>query len=293
LVLLHVAELRSGPRIVNPFDWQLRQAADETYLAQTCRQLRACGVSSEYLLDAGSPAERIIEQAKRLKADLVLMSSHEQSGRFDALPGAVAHRLMEHTGTSGMLVRGDAEQGGPCSLGPARYRSILVPLDGSQRAECVLPIANRLAVAQGAELVLAHVVRSPALLNWGLPRVSHEDRALAEQLMHLNRSVADQYLAQLQANQEAHTTCAVAQGDNVAIELHHLAEQHEADLVLISAHGAGANPLRLFGDTLSSLLAYCRQPVLVYQDRPESQTSEPEAAPQRERASVHELADWR
>ena len=293
LILLHVVEEHAGARFVDPLGWQVQQAVTQTYLAQTCRQLRAHGVQSEYLLDAGSPAERIIEQAERLEVGLILMSSHGQSGRTDASLGTVAHKLMEHIGTSGMLVRVHAEPSGTHDLAPARYRTILVPLDGSRRAECVLSIANRLAAAQGAELVLAHVVRCPALLSWAVLWMSREDRNLAEQLMRLNQSIAEQYLTQLQGRQDAPTALALAQADNVAIELHHLAEQHQADLVLLSAHGAGANPLRLVGDTLSNLLAYCRQPVLVYQDRPRSQASKPEAAPQREHASVHELASWR
>jgi nucleotide-binding universal stress UspA family protein len=293
LILLHVAEVRAGPRLVDPLEWQIQQAAVHTYLAQTCQRLRACGVQSEYLQDAGSSAERIIEQAKQLKVDLILMSSHGQHGSADMFPGSVAHKLVEHIGTSGMLVRVQAELSSTDVLAPARYGTILVPLDGSRRAECVLPIANRLATAQGAELVLAHVAHSPALLNWAVPRVSREERDLAEQLVRLNQSVAEQYLAQLQEYQEAPTTIAIAQGDNVAIELHHMAEQYHADLVLISAHGAGANPLRHFGDTLSNLLEYCRQPILVYQDRPDSQANNPEAAPQRERASVHMLESRR
>ena len=98
--------------------------------------------------------------------------------------------------------------------------------------------------------------------------------------MRLNQSIAGQYLAQLQGQQDVPTTLALAEGDNVAIGLHHMAEQHQADLVLVSAHGAGANPLRRDGDTFSNLVAYCRQPVLVYQDRPESEASNPETAPQ-------------
>lgn len=293
LILLHVVEEPAGARFVDPLEWQVQQTVNQTFLAQTCRQLQAHGVQSEYLLDAGSPAERIVKQAELLEVDLILMSSHGQSGRTDASLGAVAHTLMEHSGTSGMLVRVCAEPSDSHDLAPVRYRTILVPLDGSQRAECVLPIAHRLATSQGAELVLAHVVRSPALLDWAVLWLSREDRNLAEQLMRLNWSIAEQYLTQLQGRQDVPTTLALAQGDNVAIELHRMAEQHQTDLVLVSAHGAGANPLRLLGDTLSNLLAYCRQPVLVYQDRPESQASKPEAAPQRERAGVHAIESYR
>ena len=65
LILLHVVEVHAGARFVDPLESLLQQAVDQTYLAQTCRQLSACRVRSQILLDAGSPAERIIEQAER------------------------------------------------------------------------------------------------------------------------------------------------------------------------------------------------------------------------------------
>ena len=46
-----------------------------------------------------------------------------------------------------------------------RYRRILVPLDGSQRAEHVLPMASALAERHAAELVLLHVVVKPELIQ--------------------------------------------------------------------------------------------------------------------------------
>ena len=68
----------------------------------------------------------------------------------------------------------------------------------------------------------------------------------------------------------------LAHADNVPIEVNHVAEQVEADLLLVSAHGAAANPMRAFGDTVSGILNYGYQPVLIYQDRPAVYTNEPE-----------------
>jgi nucleotide-binding universal stress UspA family protein len=288
LILLQIVEERAGVRSIDPLESHLQHATAQSYLAQTSRQLQACGVACDYLLEAGSPVERIVQQADLLGVDLILLSSHGQSGRSDTALGSVAHALLEHLGSSGMLVRALPEPGH--AFAPARYRTILVPLDGSRRAESVLPIANRLAVLQDAELVLAHVVHRPALLSWAL--LPSEDQALGEQWMELNQTMAERYLAQLQARQEARTTVALAQADNVAIELHRMVEQHQADLVLVSAHGAGANPLRLFGDTLNNILTYCAQPVLVYQDLPRLRTSKSQTAPQREHAGAHELAGY-
>ena len=44
------------------------------------------------------------------------------------------------------------------------YRNILVPLDGSPRAEAILPHAEDLARRYGARVILLHVDEEPALL---------------------------------------------------------------------------------------------------------------------------------
>ena len=48
------------------------------------------------------------------------------------------------------------------------FRRILVPLDGSKRAERVLPIASRLAKSAGGTVILLRVVNP----NWPTPNRS-------------------------------------------------------------------------------------------------------------------------
>src|SRR3546814_8945346 len=45
------------------------------------------------------------------------------------------------------------------------YQRILVPLDGSRWAESVLPLAARIARAANAEILLAHVVPAPEMIE--------------------------------------------------------------------------------------------------------------------------------
>jgi nucleotide-binding universal stress UspA family protein len=288
LILLHVLARQGGERSVDPLQWHLRQAAAQSTLDQTQQRLAASGVRSSSLLVAGSPTQSILEQAAKLNVDLIAISSHGQSGRIDATLGAVAHRLVARVSTSLLLVRTDLEFGGAGDFVPARYRTLLLPLDGSRRAESLLPIAARLATIQDAELVLAHVVHRPLLL--GSATLPADAQALAKQAGELNLSVAELYLVQLQERQEIPTRLALAQADNVGTALLQLSEQHQADLVLVTAHGAGVNPLRPVGDTVSSLLAYSPQPVLVYQDRPSGQASQPREAPVQARASVYDAS---
>jgi nucleotide-binding universal stress UspA family protein len=73
-----------------------------------------------------------------------------------------------------------------------RYARILVPLDGSQRAECVLPLVAALVARQDSQILLAHVVRKPELPRRAPP--SREDQDLANALTERNRLEAVRYL---------------------------------------------------------------------------------------------------
>jgi nucleotide-binding universal stress UspA family protein len=288
IIVLHVIEESGAEPGVDPIEWHLRKAAVQTYLDALCAKVKAVGVRTQCLLLAGSPADRIVEQVDMLGIDLVLISSHGQSERTDWALGAVAYKVLEAVGTSVMLVRNPAAPDESRAFVPAHYRTLMVSLDGSRRAECILPIAERLMEQQHAGLVLAHIVQRPGLLGWAM--LAEDERRLAEQLIEHTATVAQQYLGEIQARHGEHATVVLSQADNVATELNEIAMRHAVDLILVSAHGAAANPRRSFGDTVIGVLTYCRQPVLIYQDQPGQRASIPEAAPLRGR---HEEPDDR
>ena len=266
---------------VDPMEWHLRKTAAQGYIDTICAKFQEHGLECHALLLAGSPYQRIYEEVAKLNIDLVIISTHGQSGRVEQPLGAIAYKVLEGAGTSVMLVPAQARPEETELFAPSHYHNILIPLDGSLRAECILPIADWLGREQSIKLVLAHVVQRPDILSWAM--LADETRILAEQFVDHTWSIAQSYLAQIQERQNVDTISVLARAENVAMELDHVAEQNGVDLILISAHGAAANPMRAFGDTVSGLLTYCHQPVLIYQDRPAARTVESEAIPVRER----------
>lgn len=283
VVLLHIIEEKSIEMGVDPLDWNLRKVAAQAYLDTICAGVQAAGVSTDCRLLAGEPAGRIVEQVEALGADLVIVSSHGQSGQTDWTLGAVARKVIEGIGTSVMLVRSHPMPETSPALVPAQYRTLMVSLDGSRRAECVLPIAERFRDDQHADLVLVHIVQRPYLLGWAM--LPENERQVAEQMIEHAQEVAQNYLSELQTRQGERTSLVLSLADNVATELSEIAERHQVDLLLLSAHGAAANPNRAFGDTVNAILSHCRQPVLIYQDQPVQRTGENESAPSRGRQS--------
>ena len=143
---------------VDPMEWHLRKSEAQTYIDAVSSKLQEIGINSHGLLLTGPPYQRILEQVEKLNIDLILVSSHGQSGRVDRPFGAIAHKILGSAGTSVMLVPAQAQSVDVELFVPKSYKTILIPLDGSRRAECVLPIADRLAREQKAKLAFVHVL---------------------------------------------------------------------------------------------------------------------------------------
>ena len=121
-----------------------------------------------------------------------------QGGLSDWYTSSVAQKVIQRVGISVLLVRAWRPEAScePAHWGEQRYHRILAPLDGSTRAECVLPIATALAERADA-LWLVHVVPRPELFQ-RLPLTTDEE-ALLEQIGKRNQQQAEHYFEQLQA----------------------------------------------------------------------------------------------
>lgn len=261
ITLLHVLERRSPDhqQPVDTVDWYLRKAEAEVYLDDVVAYLDDAGVPADRCLLEGHVGERIVDYIRTGDVDLVLFSSHGQSGLTGWTIGSVAHKVVARAGTSLMIVpayKATAPQ--------ARYRRILVPLDGSQRAEHVLPVATMLARRHDAQLLLVHVVAKPEMPRRVPP--TGEDLELAERLLQRNVDEAHRYLEQLQRQISPAAEARVLVSDDVSATLHDLLEDEDVDLTLLSAHGYSAGTKWPHGSVTTSLIGYCTTPMLVMQD---------------------------
>lgn len=279
ITLLRVIESHDGPtRAVNPVDWQLHKIEVQTYLNALGTQLGQCleRLPSLQMVE-GLAAEHIIEYAQRHDFDLLVLSSHGQGGLSGWNVSSVVQKVIHRAHKSILLVRAyqpcsEYTEGDWCAF---RYRRILVLLDGSQRAEYALSVATTLAQHDEAQLLLAHVVARPAMIQ-RMP-ITAEDRALLEQITERNQALATKYLEDLQAHLSPTPQLYIQVHDNVATTLHRLVEQQAADLVILCAHGSSGQQLWPYGNVATSFITYGTTPLLVMQDLPQHEISRSKA----------------
>jgi len=265
ITLLHV--LRSprrsaGPPANDALAWELSRQEALSYLQKIGAELtQALGQPVALRLEQGRPAERIVDVARELGADITVLGS----GAGGVILGSTAQQVLADSRSTILVAHSSTAR--PVAVKPRR---ILVPLDGSVRAESVLPAATRIAQANGATLLLAHIVQEPvatAVLD------AAEAMELARQLATWLQAGARIYLDQLRqrlAQDGAAVEVIVARHVNDRKSLIDIAQNQHADLIVLSAHGAACDSAQSFGGVTDYLVGHTKLPVLVVQDLPEA-----------------------
>jgi nucleotide-binding universal stress UspA family protein len=256
-------ECRTGESLlVDPLDWQMWKAEGDAYLGELADGIKELGIEATATLLDGQAAERILEYAREEDVDLILVSSHGWSGMSPWNVGSVVQKIVLRSHTSTLIVRAYELPGE--EMAPLRYRRILVPLDGSARAEVVLSPLNTLARHSGAEVMLAHVVRLPEMPS--REPLSQEDIQLIDRMVERNREQGRDYLEGVRERLDLDAATHLLSGDSAAIMLHEFVEQNDVDLVVMGAHGRSGGDRTLYGSVTMHFIANGTSPLLIVQD---------------------------
>lgn len=141
----------------------------------------------------------------------------------------------------------------------AMYQKILVPLDGSKRAEAIMPHVEDLAQCYQAQVVLLQVIEPKPLLIDGTYAVPD----LVEHEQHLK--TAESYLLALQGKlrqKGIEVKTHIAQGP-VVTEIIDTAERENADLIALASHGRTGLARVFYGSVAAGILHRVDRPLLL------------------------------
>jgi nucleotide-binding universal stress UspA family protein len=98
-----VPAARTVMHVIKPIEDYLREAA-EGYAGAIKKLCDKNGVRSKTVITKGHPVEEIVKEAKKSKADLIVMGSHGRSALAAAVLGSVAYGVMHKDTTIPVLV---------------------------------------------------------------------------------------------------------------------------------------------------------------------------------------------
>jgi len=139
------------------------------------------------------------------------------------------------------------------------YKKILVPLDGSPLAESVLPHAQALAKAEGAEIVLLSVPLTPNLEY--LARTP----GLANKIIEDIEIETEEYLVTevTKLEQEGAKVTSIMRKGPIPEMILQVADEVHADVIAMSTHGRTGVQRWLLGSVADRVVHYSHIPVML------------------------------
>jgi nucleotide-binding universal stress UspA family protein len=211
-------------------------------------------------VEKGKAEDTIIEKAATDTAMLITMATHGRSGLNRFLLGSVAEKVLRGMANPLLLIRATEEAK---SEGEAMLKSIIVPLDGSELAEGVLPMAAGMAKKLDLEVELFRTYHIPYNVYGG------DEGFYAgnyEELLAGVRDEAAQYLDKKAADLKnlgvAKITCVTKEG-LAADEIILLGQKTPDNLIAMSSHGRSGVKRWVLGSVAEAVVRHCGDPVLI------------------------------
>ncbi len=237
-------------------------------LGAECRALGEIRVVTD--LEDGIVTSTLVDYAKRVNADLIIMSSHARGGLKRLTLGSVTDFLIRRSETPVLVVKPSASRtdGDPSST----LNRILVPLDGSAIAEQILPLVASFAARLDATVSLVYVLTpltyaQKQIMQPGLPWWD-EDIAIAN--AYLTEAANRLMASGLSVRKE------LVLSENIPSAILDYSLRMRADLIAIATNGRGGVSRLLFGGVADEVTRTSRTSLLVF--HPGQITVHPERA---------------
>ena len=216
------------------------------------------GANVSFAVEKGGAAEVIIAKAGADNETLITMATHGRSGINRWLLGSVAEKVLRGSANPLLLVRAKAEAK---AAGGATLKSIVVPLDGSELAESVLPAVVEMAKKLNIEIVLFRAFNVPYSVFGGV----REHIAIVDELLGGIKAEARDYLEKKTEElkkQGAKVSYVLEQGTS-ADQIISLGRKTPDNLIAMCTHGWSGVKGWVLGSITETVVRHSGDPVLV------------------------------
>jgi nucleotide-binding universal stress UspA family protein len=256
MTVMRVLDAPAVQAPMDPVEWTMRHRDVKADLRERASHFGDLQVDT--VIVDGPAAERICAWARDNAVELtVLGRCGESNGSFGGL-GGTTRRVAEVVNRSVLIV--PSSQVGDA---PIRYRRVLIPLDGSSRSECAVPLGLGIAAAHGAEMVLVHAAPNVDLTEAGPPEA--ETITLRDRLRRRNERAGERYLKRIRSRLPATpaTRVRVLPSGDPRHALARAAVEEHADLMVLSCTGQSGHPDMSVGSVADYLINHMNIPILL------------------------------
>jgi nucleotide-binding universal stress UspA family protein len=207
----------------------------------------------------GDPAREILAEADA--ADVIVMGTHGRSGFDRLMLGSVTEKVMRKARCSLLTVPLSAPP--PVGAVPVLFRRIVAAVDFSEVSMYALRHAASLAAEVDAHLTVMHVIDAPERLALWIDRdetTSYVRRWTEGAERHLRNAVSDETREYARVVQRVETGRAYR-------EILRVADEQQADLIVMGAHGHGVVETMFVGSTAQHVVRAAACPVLMARRR--------------------------
>ncbi|MYA29233.1 MAG: universal stress protein [Nitrospira sp. SB0666_bin_27] len=196
----------------------------------------------------GFPAMVILDTAKSVKPDLIMMGARGLGPIKELVLGSVSHRVLLHAPCSTLTVKNPF---------PA-LQHLLMPIEGKEDAECLLHYLFSLPFVTKPRISVMSVWPQPQL-PW--PETLSQSKLLEEHALAHARDMAEEVAQQAEAKHFS-SQAIVGLGDP-AFAILEQAKIIKPDLIMVGSHGRHGLSGFLLGSVSHSLVHQATAPVLV------------------------------
>lgn len=236
--------------------------SSENYLRGIAATFGDAAVSCK--VEKGRAEDVIIQMGESDPAMLIAMATHGRSGLNRFLLGSVAEKVLRGAPNALLLVR--ASEAAP-SDGEASFKSVIVPLDGSELAESIVPMAGSLATKLGLEVVLFrayHIPYNAYAADDGFYAVDYDD------LIAAVRDETNQYLDKKAVEIKklgVEKVSAIAKEGFAGDEIIAIGHNTPEGLIAMCSHGRSGVKRWVLGSVTENVVRHTSDPVLVARAR--------------------------
>ena len=135
----------------------------KAYLEKRTEELQALGIKASPLVVWGNTANEILDFSEKNDIGLIIISTHGRTGPSVWPLGSIANKVLQRSHIPVLLIRSRELE---AVVREKELGKILVPLDGSQFAESIIPYVKGLATGMNDEVILLRVIEPMELPSW-------------------------------------------------------------------------------------------------------------------------------